>query len=280
MLSPLRNRFGIPGVISVIALVLAMFGGAYATTNSEGGKATSSAKAKKGPRGPRGPKGDTGPAGPAGAKGDKGDAGANGSNGSNGTGATTESFNGSAHGCTAGNGGVVIKSASPEVVVCNGKNGTNGQTGFTETLPGGKTETGTWAFGPAPKAFQSSRIPISFNIPLADELDGTGCTSSPPAPTCHVHYINAANEELLDGFGGKDETPDHCQGTVLAPTADPGHLCIYTGFELEISMSNETIYKVDAASQGASTAGAVLQMIAFEENAGGAGSWAVTAEEE
>ena len=41
MLSPLRNRFGIPGVISVIALVFAMFGGAYAATNSnDGGKAT------------------------------------------------------------------------------------------------------------------------------------------------------------------------------------------------------------------------------------------------
>ena len=48
MFSTLRNRFGIPGVISVIALVFAMFGGAYAASNSSGGgKATASAKAKK-----------------------------------------------------------------------------------------------------------------------------------------------------------------------------------------------------------------------------------------
>jgi len=52
MLSPLRNRFGIPGVISVIALVFAMFGGAYAASNSgdgptASGKATASAKRGK-----------------------------------------------------------------------------------------------------------------------------------------------------------------------------------------------------------------------------------------
>jgi hypothetical protein len=51
MFSTLRNRFGIPGVISVIALVFAMLGGAYAANNSSGGgKATASAKVKKGPR--------------------------------------------------------------------------------------------------------------------------------------------------------------------------------------------------------------------------------------
>jgi hypothetical protein len=61
MLSPLRNRFGIPGVISVIALVFAMLGGAYAASNSnDDGKATASAK--KGPRGPRGKPGPPGPA--------------------------------------------------------------------------------------------------------------------------------------------------------------------------------------------------------------------------
>ena len=67
MFSTLRNRFGIPGVISVIALVFAMFGGAYAASNSSGGgKATASAKAKQGPRGKTGKTGPAGPAGPAG----------------------------------------------------------------------------------------------------------------------------------------------------------------------------------------------------------------------
>ena len=87
MLSPLRNRFGIPGVISVVALVFAMLGGAYAANNSGDGKATASAKAKKGPRGPKGatgPAGPAGPVGPQGAAGVNGKDGANGSNGSNG----------------------------------------------------------------------------------------------------------------------------------------------------------------------------------------------------
>src|SRR5260221_553574 len=67
MFSPLSNRFGIPGVISVIALVFAMLGGAYAaSSNSGGGKASASAKAKKGPRGPKGATGPAGPAGPPG----------------------------------------------------------------------------------------------------------------------------------------------------------------------------------------------------------------------
>jgi hypothetical protein len=130
MLSPLRNRFGIPGVISVIALVFAMFGGAYAANDDNGGdKASASAKAKKGPRGPRGPKGPKGPAGPAGPAGAKGDTGAAGSNGTNGTNgsagaagksAETVSFTGEktlgSVNCKAG--GVEVKSASPTVLVC------------------------------------------------------------------------------------------------------------------------------------------------------------------
>ena len=88
MFSTLRNRFGIPGVISVIALVFAMFGGAYAASNSSGGgKATASAKAKKGPKGP---KGATGPAGPAGAAGPAGPAGPKGDAGATGTKAPME----------------------------------------------------------------------------------------------------------------------------------------------------------------------------------------------
>lgn len=75
MLSTLRSRFGIPGVISVIALVFAMVGGAYAanhSTGAESSKSKKSTKAKRGPRGkpgPAGPQGNPGPAGPQGAPG-------------------------------------------------------------------------------------------------------------------------------------------------------------------------------------------------------------------
>jgi collagen triple helix repeat protein len=269
MFSTLRTRFGIPGVISVIALVFAMFGGAYAASNSSGGgKATASAKAKKGPRGPKGatgPAGAQGPAGPAGPQGPKGDAGAAGTAGSNGMSATTESFSGSAHApCTAG--GVVIKSASPEVPVCNGKNGT---TGFTETLPSGKTETGIWSFG---EVLVSGgvplvvRVPISFAIPLAAELDSE-----------HVHYINLAGEE--NKGGGNIGPSTTCLGNAANPSAEPGNLCIYTGDLHGAEPRNGFIKKAIAGVEsGASTAGAVFYLPEPTQEAIGKGTWAVTAE--
>jgi hypothetical protein len=68
MFSMFRTRFGIPGVISVAALVFAMIGGAYAASSPGGGSKASSSKVKV-KRGPRGRRGATGPAGPAGARG-------------------------------------------------------------------------------------------------------------------------------------------------------------------------------------------------------------------
>lgn len=114
MFSPLRTRFGVPGVISVIALVFAMFGGAYAASN-DGGDTTATASKNKGnnKRGKRnnrkkkqaglngkqkrqviaiakrfagnGPPGPQGPAGLPGPQGFPGAAGAKGSTGSKGS---------------------------------------------------------------------------------------------------------------------------------------------------------------------------------------------------
>src|SRR5262245_60915 len=112
MLSPLRNRFGIPGVISVVALVFAMLGGAYAASNNDNGKATASAKAKRGPKGPKGATGPTGPAGPqgpAGANGKDGSNGANGQEGTNGTNGKSVAVSGTAAGCAEG--GITVQIA-------------------------------------------------------------------------------------------------------------------------------------------------------------------------
>jgi hypothetical protein len=311
MLSPLRNRFGIPGVISVIALVFAMFGGAYAATNT-GGKATSSAKAKKGPRGPKGatgPAGPQGPVGPAGAKGDNGAAGSNGSNGTDGKGAEAVSFTGSKGpigGVTCTAGGLEVKSASATTLVCNGKPGTNGQTGFTETLPPGKTETGAWAIGelpgqvvvndPANEVTASVARPeyidyaISFPIPLPEKLVGEGClsVSGDPVPaTCHVHYINQAGEEVVDSLINdppKTTPTTVCTGSAAAPTAPPGHLCVYQGTILTGAQgSSFFVQRASEEESGASTAGAVIRFNRILLNAGGTspsgrGTWAVTAE--
>jgi hypothetical protein len=283
MFSPLRNRFGIPGVISVIALVFAMFGGAYAATSSEGGKATSSAKAKKGPRGPKGPKGDPGPAGPAGpagpqgpagAKGDKGDSGSPGANGKSVTGVAIAAGGE----CGAGVTGVKYTLDGVNTKVCNGKNGTNGQSGFTEKLPPGKTETGAWAIGhisggAAPfEGLGSLRIPISFNIPLADKLDAA-----------NVHYVNTEGEEIKKLQPLEKVTSTVCTGNAGEPTAAEGHLCVYEGL-LEVGkMSNRLIFQLIAPGGqeeiGASSAGAVLQVGEAKEGTVGWGSWAVTAPE-
>jgi hypothetical protein len=149
----LRNRFGIPGVISVIALVFAMTGGAYAAkkyviTSPKQIKPTvlKTLKGKRGPRGPAGVAGTAGPQGPAGApgaKGDKGDTGAQGPQGGQGP---------------QGNPG-------PQGVA--GPAGPAGDPWTVGgTLPPGETETGTW--GGQSLEGGLFAFPISFTLPLTD----------------------------------------------------------------------------------------------------------------
>ena len=139
MFSMFKNRFGIPGVIAVVALVFAMFGGAYAANHPAGGKATASAKAKKGPRGPRG---KTGPAGPTGPQGSPGASGKDGATGPAGTAGAT--------GAT-------------------GATGLTGPTGPTgTTLPSGMTETGIWG-ARGPEGLSSLITWISFPLRLPSE---------------------------------------------------------------------------------------------------------------
>jgi len=290
MFSTLRTRFGIPGVISVIALVFAMFGGAYAASNSaSGGKATASAKAKRGPRGPKGPKGDTGPAGPAGPagpQGQKGDAGAAGSNGAPGAPgeSVTQAVATSAE-CGGVAGGVKYTLSSVTTKICNGKNGTSG---FTKTLPGGETETGAWSFGSMPAVPNSIwRQSISFNIPLAQPITSSGCqtveTGAPThvAPTCLTHYIGNNGKEVVEPTSGTFEEMDEtvCTGTAAAPTAPEGNLCVYEGRNpsFETTSASSRITPLDVESQGTSTAGATIRW-QVEEEVSASGTWAVTAE--
>ena|SRR5689334_14979473 len=284
MFSTLRTRFGIPGVISVIALVFAMLGGAYAANNSSGGgKATASAKAKKGPRGPKGPKGDTGPAGPAGPAGLAGPAGAKGDTGAQGP-------EGKAG--PQGPQGIQGKQGEP------GKNGT---TGFTETLPPGKTETGTWAVGEGVNIGEEKEfplgtlVPISFPIPLSEAPELTvvwlsyGLIDEPFEPSEIAEILEEGAEHGCPGF----------EGTV--PLADPGHLCVYannlsrmqpggTGIPNTIRSSSEPpqIYtggsRIPASDgggvePGVNQVGTALEMKCKIQTCNGVGVWAVTAAE-
>ncbi len=143
MFSRIHEKLGTAGfVISIIALVAALTGGAYAAGGLTGkqkkevqkiAKAEANKVAKPGPAGPAGAKGDTGGAGPAGTAGGPGSQGPQGVQG-------------------------------PQ-----GEPGQNGQTGFTETLPSGMTETGAWG-GSAQGVGGQIDSPITFNIPVSGSI--------------------------------------------------------------------------------------------------------------
>jgi hypothetical protein len=282
MFSTLRTRFGIPGVISVIALVFAMFGGAYAASNSSGGpKATASAKAKKGPRGPKGATGPAGPAGAQGPAGPKGDAGAAGSNGTNGSPGSpgeagksvkSESFEGTnepaGEPCAEqGGNSFEVEGAGVKHYACNGTAGTNGSPWTAGgTLPVGATETGTWSFMSLdPSEESAAYAPISFPVPLAAELNET-------------HVALASSD------------PVHCAGSFFEPTAASGYLCIYPAGVFKAAFREvDSLSGLSAQTNpvegipGASTSGAIVIYTVFGKEAleggftvRGAGSFAVT----
>ncbi len=260
MLSPLRNRFGIPGVISVIALVFAMMGGAYAASSNSGGKATASAKAKKGPRGPKGPAGPSGPTGPAGpagpaakgdtgAKGDKGDPGTPGKDGKN---ILAGSFTGDAEPegepCNeAGGSEFEVEGSGNAEYVCNGAGGGGG--GFPAVLPPGATETGAWASMVEGEEFTAA----SFAIPLEEA----------PAETAIVPVAGPVPANCDDGEG---EAP-----SAENPEADPGVFCVFVGatFGGQVEGIN-----TPQNGSGSGRTGAVIYSVDAVM-----GTWAVTAEE-
>ncbi len=255
MFSTLRTRFGIPGVISVIALVFAMLGGAYAASNSSGGhgalaskKSHKAKKAKAGKRGPKGPKGATGPAGPAGAQGPagpagpKGDAGANGANG--------------AAGATGAQG----------IQGVTGPQGPAGETGFTETLPAGKTETGNWsaiAFNSEPE-FTQPFSPISYSIPLAEPSEKVVLLDQLETAESTAHPVEGCELKVGDNEA--------------MPVAPPGTLCVFTREELVGSVQE---IRVEGSNEGDSPTGTYVW--SAPSSIGGAlsayGTWAVTAAE-
>lgn len=173
MLSLFKDRLGIPGVISVIALVFAMTSGAFAAKYL----ITSTKQIK--PSVLKKLKGAAGPAGQTGAQGAQGPQGL--------TGAT-------------GPQGVPGK---------NGVNGVDGEDGDPWTaggvLPPGETETGAW--GGAMDANGSMRWAISFPIPLEAELPGTSmkriALGGTPPVECDDDVAPApspANPEADPGF--------------------------------------------------------------------------------
>jgi hypothetical protein len=275
MFSRLRRQFGTAGlIVAIVALVAALAGGAYAASGGLTGKqkkevtkiAQKEAKKAQG-TGPAGPQGSAGANGKDGTNGTNGKDGVNGTNGSDGTDGEdgqdgTDGTNGKnvevgTPGGTecGGRGGATVQVAgepATKKAVCNGE---EGESGFTETLPPGETETGSWTF----VAGGAGTAPISLSIPLAEEI-----------PALNV-VIMLKDEAAQSGCTG---------GTAEDPKADPGFLCVYTGTgEAEPAPLVPTVLKAGGElAGGVSTAGAII----FAENPTGplgfaSGTWAVTA---
>jgi hypothetical protein len=255
MMRRIHQKLGTAGfVISIVALVAALGGGAYAASNGLSGKQKKEVETiarKVGKPGATGPAGATGPTGAAGPVGAAGPAGANGTDGA---GVTTKTVAPSAK-CPAG--GTEITSASGTSLVCNGEEGEPGTTGFAAQLPSGETEMGTWAIGKFTEDQEKANVrtiePISFAFRLT--------------PGTYEYE-----------FVGKGEPPKtHCKGSPQSPTADPGFLCIYetdgegVGF-LAVTDPSSPEFEVEQPS----TVGANLVFLAPKKSGYMYGTWAVT----
>jgi hypothetical protein len=268
MFNRIHQKLGTAGfIISIVALVAALGGGAYAASGGLNGKQKKEVEkiakkyaGKPGAAGATGPAGAKGDAGAAGAKGDAGAAGAAGTAGTAGSPGASVTGTPIAVGsneCTSKAGGVKYTLGATSTAVCNGKNGSAAE--FPITLPGEKTETGAWVVGTTPVGDTLPvRTAISFPIPLVG-----------PLPASNVHYVKIG-----------ETAPAGCTGgTAAVPTAEPGNLCVYEARNSFLTFFSIVDPTSAAEATGASATGALIRFNG-EEEAGASGTWAVTAEVE
>lgn len=241
MRNAVARRANATTAIAVLALVFSLSGGAWAAsryliTSTKQIKPSVLAQLKA--RGRAGASGPAGPAGPAGAAGPRGPQGPPGAG-------------------TPGTEGKEGKEGREGKEGKEGREGEAGQTGFTETLPAGKTETGTWSVNLFQPGFEEVFfIPITFAIP--------------PAAGGEAFYLSGSETAGKAGTGG-------CTGTAALPTAPSGKLCIYTEEEEneKLPIAPKTIFGEKFGRYG--KPGSFLE---FEVETGGQasarGSWAVT----
>jgi hypothetical protein len=266
----LKEPFGKAGLtVAILALVLALVGGAYAAgglTKSQEKQVTKIAKkyaGKPGAAGATGPAGSAGSAGPAGKEGPQGKQG------------------------------------------IQGVQGPPGTTGFTETLPSGKTETGDWsligdATGPTELEFQEGKEHLSEEVIAKEALEGkfrhVGSAASfniPLAAAPVAHYLRPnGNEVVVENNEVKEVPSTECIGSASEPSAEPGSLCVYAAGESNSlpSINNEIAFPAVCSSAkpsgilcaffpGADKYGFTL--VTLSEHSGevyDSGTWAVTAE--
>jgi hypothetical protein len=277
MLKKLKQRLGAGGpglTVAVIAMVLALTGGAFAAagklTGPQKKEVEKIAKKFAGKNGKPGAVGPVGPAGKDGSTGANGKDGANGKNGENGKSVAVTSVPKGAP-CKEGGVTVEVEGSGVKKPVCNGEEGKEGEKGeegspWTAggTLPPGSTETGAWAFTATSADSNGIRVPISFPIPIVPRLKEAA-----------VHYE------------GETEFGTFCpEGSLGAPTAAPGNLCVYTNQVDEPPVKGTTLIGIfppsdpEGASlgkKGTNSSGAILTFASPVGNASGAGTFAITA---
>lgn len=291
MFSRLRERLANSGpamVVAVIALIVALCGGAFAASASKTKKKSGgvvitklsqiSASVRKqlqvpGPAGPAGPAGQPGAKGDAGAQGGqgaKGDPGAKGDQGDPGVGVVVDDISvGDFDHCNELGGAEVRRedeNPGDGIDVCNGSSGSAG-----DTLEPGKSETGVYATQTSAESGAFGIwAAISFPRPLTDDTRDVVST--------HVEY--GPFEESTTPSVEEEEFFEVCPGTYRSPKAAPGYLCIF---------ENQTVAKYNttfvgakfgptAALAGVHNAGTYLEFAPNEaaELAIAAGSYAVT----
>ena len=295
----LREPFGKAGLtVAIVALVMALVGGAYAAgglTKSQEKQVKKIAKKYAGKAGPAGAAGTAGAQGVPGAAGAAGKDGTNGTDGDDGAPGTpgTDGDDGKPvivdsfteqnekdgdpplEPCNLQGGLEVEVEGSGQIdYVCNGTQGVDGEEGqpwtASSTLPTpaeldpGKTATltGAWSFTGTDADTAGVFAPISFSLKLATALTET-----------QVHYETETNFADFDEAG---ELTVGCLGTQSNPLAPSGHLCVYGGAFNVINATFDGIRRVDGASAGASKGGAVLHFTIGTGVGFGNGSFAVT----
>jgi Collagen triple helix repeat (20 copies) len=278
MFHAIRTRINATTVLAGLALVFAMTGGAYAAKKylitstkqispsvlkSLQGKAGSTgAPGVAGVQGAQGPAGAAGPAGSGGSKGEpgpKGEAGPKGEKGATGSAGATGA---------------------------KGATGATGVSGFTETLPSGKTETGTWSISDSSSSGDLSTLgSVSFSIPLAQEgAEGRGWAFTQKEVESQEWGKKEANVGEGCKVGSVECVDTGCRGSVAQPTAPAGTLCVYTSFE-ELKHTNASLepHSFEGGFDAFGVSGAVLVGPDLDGTAErpasveASGTWAVTA---
>lgn len=261
MVQAIRRHINATSLVALLALVIAMTGGAYAASkyvitstkqiNPKVLKSLKGTAGKPGSNGAQGPAGPVGPQGPAGAAGIEGKAGREGNVG--------------AKGVTGAAGATGPKGATG----ATGANGTTGAEGVCTkancTLPSGATETGTWTafYYGLTEGELPIKVALSFPIPLP--------SSSSKA------FVFTEEQTAKKEFGASG-----CAGSSLHPTAPAETLCVYTSNERLENVEGPTIEELEGG-QGYAPTGTSLR---FETTSKASpaepahireeGTWAVT----